>query len=69
MAEKAQVRVITVYGDHFLHQTDVVRLILECADALPDADARQMVKELANNIMKGKIKEGRRGDNTTAREG
>lgn len=55
MAEKTEVRIITVKGQNYIDQGDVVRLILQCALALSCADDRQIVKQLAENVASGQV--------------
>lgn len=56
MGEKIEVRVINIQGNIYINRDDVVQLIRETAEMLPDADARSMVRELAGNIEAGKVK-------------
>jgi hypothetical protein len=66
MAEKVEIRFVVVRDENYLHQVDIAAVILHAAEALPDADARQMVKQLANNILAGK--KLRRGGSDGRRE-
>lgn len=57
MAEgKQEVRIVELRGERFIHQTDIIYLILQLVPAMTDPDDRRMVKQLAENISNGTVR-------------